>query len=128
MPPQQQNYPNQQMQPIPGPQVPYQGPNIFAPPPPGGQPPKPHKLSKLPIVLAILFLLTTITFAALAFKYYGEMTSYRDDYQAKAAKDVAKAKEEQKQLLEAEFAEKEKSPTRTYQTQASAASVKNCLP
>lgn len=120
MPPQQ----NYQQTPQPG--MPTQGNNIFAPPPPGFKEPK--KPSKLPIFLAVIFLLAALTFGALAFNFYNQMVSYRDDYQKRAAVDIAAATEAQKKQLEAEFAEKEKSPTRTYQTQGSAASVKIVYP
>lgn len=122
MPPQQQNY--QQQPPNPG--MPMQGNNIFVPPPAGS--PQPKKNSKLPIFLTVIFILASIGFAVLAFMYYSKMITYRDDYQTLLTADIAKATDAQKKQLEAEFAEKEKSPVRTYQAPSSAASVKIVYP
>lgn len=123
MPP-QQNYQNYQQ--VPGPGMPMQGNNIFAPN--NAMPSPPHKPSKLPIFLSALFLITTILFATLSFVFYNQMVGYRDDYQTKATIDINKATEEQKAQLSAEFQEIEKLPTRAYQTQSSAASIKIVYP
>lgn len=125
LPQQQSPQPQPQMQPQPG--MPQQGPNIFAAPPEGSKPPK-QKKSKLLIFLVIILSLTTIILATLSAMLYGQMTDYRDNYNTKSAIDIEKAKAEQKQELDANYAEQEKSPNRTYVTPNSSASVKIVYP
>lgn len=126
MPP-QQNLPQQQPQMQPQPLTPQQPTNIFEEPPNKPKAPK-QKPPKALIVIAIVLGLATIGLAITSFLIYGKMTEYRDDYMAKSAIDVEKAKAEQKQKLEAEFAEREKEPNREYISPNSAASVKIVYP
>ena len=103
----------------------------FPPQNPGLQP-APQLPSSKPPVGFILGLAVTILLlvAALVFGFwaYGQMQDYKNNSDKKAAAAVVTANEKQKKDLEAQFAEQEKSPLKTYTSPNQFASVKIVYP
>lgn len=132
MQPQQQNQ---------GQQVPQQQYVVNAPPPgyavPGGGSPlipgiptqlPPEKPSKGPIIgLVIAIFLLVVAVICIGY-FYAKMQDYKNNSDGISAKAVTKAKEEQKKELEAQFAEQEKSPLKSYTTPEAYGSVKIVYP
>lgn len=82
------------------------------------------KLLPITIILGVLFFFTLI----FAFWAFAQMQDYKNNSDKKAAAAVIKAEASQETKLNAEFAEKEKSPYKTYQSTADFASVKIVYP
>lgn len=82
------------------------------------------KLLPITVILAVLFIFTFI-FAIWAF---GQMQDYKNNSDKKAAAAVKVAETAQETKLNAEFAEKEKSPYKTYLSSADFGSVKIVYP
>jgi hypothetical protein len=89
-------------------------------------PPKRGGLKLLPVtaILAVLFIFTLI----FGFWAFGQMQDYKNNSDKKAAAAVKVAETTQEAKLNAEFAEKEKSPYKTYQSSADFGSVKIVYP
>jgi hypothetical protein len=89
-------------------------------------PPKRGGLKLLPVtaILAVLFIFTLI----FGFWAFGQMQDYKNNSDKKAAAAVKVAETSQEEKLVAEFAEKEKSPYKTYQSSSDFGSVKIVYP
>ena len=87
---------------------------------PVGQPKKGLNILLIPLILAVLFLLGAIGFSVWA---YMGMQDYKTNVQPKIDQAVAIAEEKTKTQKDAEFVEKEKIPTRTYQAGQPAGSL-----
>ena len=112
------------MQPYGG-QVPVQ-----TPPPNMGVPVQLPKDQK-PVGLIVGFVVTLLLFvAALVFGFwaFGQMQDYKNNADKKSAVAVAAANAEQKKTLDAEYAEKEKSPFTSYTSPSQFGSVKLVYP
>ena len=91
---------------------------------PSFQLPKQRHSFVLPLILGVL-LLVTLVFAVWAFV---GMTDYKNNSDKKSESAVASALAEQKTKLDAEYAEKEKSPYETYQASSEFGSLKLTYP
>lgn len=101
---------------------------VNAPPPgyavPGGGSPlipvptqlPPEKPSKGPLIGLIISIFLLVVAVIFIGYIYAKMQDYKNNSDAISAKAVAKAKDEQKKELEAQFAEQEKSPLVSYTT------------
>lgn len=87
---------------------------------PVGQPKKSLNVLLIPLVIAIVFLITAIGFSIWA---YMGMQDYKLNVQPKIDQAVAIAEEKTKTAKEAEFVEREKVPTRTYKAGQTAGSL-----
>jgi hypothetical protein len=87
---------------------------------PVGQPKKKLNVLLIPLIIAVVLLLSTIVFAAWA---YMGMQDYKLNVQPKIDQAVAIAEEKTKTEKDKEFVEKEKSPVRTYKAPQTAGSV-----
>lgn len=76
------------------------------------------------IVSGIVLIIATV----MAVVYYGKFVDQRDNNQPVIEAAVQKAEDAQKEKLEADFAEREKLPTRTYTSPAELGSVKLTFP
>lgn len=74
----------------------------------------------VPLVLAIVFLVGAVTFGAWA---YAQMQDYKNNVAAKVNVAVQQAKQQEDAVQAAQYAEKEKSPYRTYKGPAAYGSV-----
>lgn len=90
---------------------------------PSFQLPKQKHSFVLPIILGLL--LVSLVFAVWAFF---AMSDYKNNSDKKSAQAVTKALAEQKSTLDAEYAEKEKSPYETYQASSEFGSLKLTYP
>lgn len=105
------------------PTAPYGGAPIA--PLPTGLPGKSKgKLIFITIILGVLFVFTLL----FAFYAFAQMQDYKNNSDAISAKAVVAAEAAQESKLNAEFAEKEKSPYKTYQSSADFGSVKIVYP
>jgi cytoskeletal protein RodZ len=82
------------------------------------------KLLPLTIILGVLFVFTLM----FGFWAFGQMQDYKNNSDKKSAAAVSVAEAAQETKLNAEFAEKEKSPYKTYQSTADFGSVKIVYP
>ncbi len=96
-------------------------PSPVAPPPKQGGG---LKLLPITVILAVLFVITLI----FGFWAFGQMQDYKNNSDKKAAVAVKAAEATQEAKLNAEFAEKEKSPYKTYLSSADFGSVKIVYP
>lgn len=110
-------------------------PNIFAAPTPGQTPnpmvPPPQPRHKTPVALiaaVVVFGLLSITFLVLTFIFFSQMSDYKNNSDQKSAVAVEAAKKQQAEELQAQFAEQEKEPLKSYTAPGSAASVKVVYP
>lgn len=118
------------MQPTNVPQYPGQQPVQSAPPAIGSVPvqlpkdPKPVGL----IVGFVVVLLLLVAALVFGFWTFGQMQDYKNNSDKKAAAAVAAANDAQKKTLDAQFAEQEKSPYKSYTSPAEFGSVKLVYP
>lgn len=118
------------MQPNNLPQYPVQGPQPQMNPSMGTVPvelPKEHKPMGLIVglIMSILLLLAALGFGFWAF---AQMQDYKNNSDQKSAAAVQTANAEQKKQLDAQFAEQEKSPLKSYTSPATSGSVKIVYP
>ncbi len=83
-----------------------------------------HKLLPVTVILGVLFIFTLV----FGFWAFAQMQDYKNNSDKKAAAAVKVAENSQETKLNAEFAEKEKSPYKTYQSTADFGSVKIVYP
>lgn len=88
-------------------------------------PEKPSKLPLISLIIAIILLVIAVIFIGYI---YAKMQDYKNNSDSISAKAVTKANEEQKKQLEAQFAEQEKSPLKSYTTPEAYGSVKIVYP
>lgn len=86
---------------------------------------KPFNVLIIPLIVISIVMIVATVFAVM---YYGKYNEQRDHNQPIIDAAVKEAEEAQKAALEADFAEREKLPTRTYTSPAELGSVKLALP
>src|SRR3990172_3609611 len=75
------------------------------------------------VLVIVLLLVGLVAAAGFGWWAFGQRPDYKNNFDKKAAEEVAKAKAEQKTQLEKEFAEREKSPYKTFKGSATYGSV-----
>lgn len=111
----------------------YQPPVVPQQPMPGMpiEPPTPPRKPKQPVILIVAFVIALLLLAsagAFAFWAYAQMQDYKNNSDKKSATAVEIANKKQKEELEKEFAELEKTPNKTYTSPAQDGSISFAYP
>jgi hypothetical protein len=115
------------MPPVNNQQVPQYG-GYQQPPMPGGMPPSHGSSSLKWVIVCVILGLLLVSSLIFGFWAFSTGADYKNNSDKKSAVAVANAEKIQEEKLAAEFAEKEKSPYKTYQSSADFGAVKIVYP